>query len=183
MNWRRKLALAAGVISVLALTACDNGPSAVSQQQAAGEQMASAAPPSMTRRDDEVDHRNDPVPELDGKAIWAASKRLGAQDSAQRAFDRNGSTFGAKDLKDYVRKAHAFVENPPKGVETLKRANGDTLFYDARANIFAVANKDGAPRTMFKPDEGSAYWQEQKDREAKRQVARAERRAQQDDET
>jgi pyocin large subunit-like protein len=49
------------------------------------------------------------------------------------------------------------VGHPPKGALTLTRKNGDTLFYDPKANVFAVANKDGAPRTMFKPDEGMAY--------------------------
>ena len=41
--------------------------------------------------------------------------------------------------------------------------------------FFAVANREGAPRTMFKPDDGMAYWQEQKTREARRQTARSER--------
>ena len=34
------------------------------------------------------------------------------------------------------------------------------------ANVFAVVSRDGAPRTMFKPRDGAAYWQEQKDRVA-----------------
>ena len=109
--------------------------------------------------------------------MWSASRRYSAQESAERSFQRNGEAFGARDLDDFVRKAHAFVEHPPRGVETLKRQNGDTLFYDAKSNVFAVANKDGAPRTMFKPDEGKAYWEEQKQRE----TARAERRSRADD--
>ena len=157
------------------LAACDNGPSAVASgktepaAQAAGTQMASAEAPK-------VDHRKDPVKLLDGKPEWAASRRYSAQESAQHAYDRNGEAFAAHSLEDYVRKARAFVEHPPKGVQTLSRPNGDTLFYDAKANVFAVADKAGAPRTMFKPDDGAAYWQEQKDREQKRQSARSERR-------
>ncbi len=42
------------------------------------------------------------------------------------------------------------------------RANGDTLYYDPKSNVFAVVDKQGAPRTMFKPREGMAYWTEQK---------------------
>ena len=61
----------------------------------------------------------------------------------------------------YVRQAHAFITNPPAGTETARRRNGDTLFYHAASNTFAVATSDGAPRTMFKPDEGAAYWAEQ----------------------
>jgi pyocin large subunit-like protein len=91
-------------------------------------------------------------------------------------FERNGEAFGAHDLDGFVKKAHAFIDHPPKGVETLKRRNGDVLMYDAKSNVFAVANKDGAPRAMFKPDQGAAYWEEQKAREAKRQTARSDRR-------
>jgi pyocin large subunit-like protein len=125
------------------------------------------------RPDAVQDRRAAPVPEIDGKPMWSASRRYSAQESAQRAFEKNGQDFGARDLDDYVRQAHAFVDSPPKGVQTLARANGDTLFYDPKANVFAVANRDGAPRTLFKPREGAAYWTEQKSREASR---RAERR-------
>ena len=46
-------------------------------------------------------------------------------------------------------------------------------------NVFAVMSKAGAPRTMFKPDDGMAYWEQQKARETRRQ---ANRRARDDDE-
>ncbi len=169
-------------ISAIALLAgCDNGPSAVANKPAAGTQVASvdAPAPRAAEADDlpKVDHRKDPVKLLDGKPEWAASRRYSAEESAQHAFARNGEAFGAASLEDYVRKAHAFVEHPPKGVETISRANGDTLFYDAKTNVFAVADKTGAPRTMFKPDDGAAYWQQQKDREARRETARAERKS------
>ncbi|CAN7461283.1 hypothetical protein LJR225_003116 [Phenylobacterium sp. LjRoot225] len=173
---RAPLWMAAGAIVAL-LTACDNGPSAVAGKQAAGSQMATATAPPEPGQGSRVDHRTDPVRLVDGKPVWAASRRYSAEESAQNAFDRNGEAFGAGSLDDYVRKAHAFVEHPPKGVETLARPNGDTLFYDAKANVFAVADKAGAPRTMFKPDEGAAYWQEQKDRLARRQTARAEKKS------
>jgi hypothetical protein len=166
----------AGAAAML-LGACDNGPSAVATKQAAGSQMASAEAPAALGEGAVVDHRKDPVKLVDGKPVWAASRRYSAEESAQHAYDRNGEAFGARSFEDYVRKARAFVEQPPKGVETLKRANGDTLFYDAKANVFAVADKAGAPRTMFKPDDGAAYWQEQKDREAKRQTARTDHRS------
>ena len=67
-----------------------------------------------------------------------------------------------------MQKAHAFIANPPPGTETVRRANGDTLFYQASTNTFLVATSDGTPRTMFKPDDGPAYWDQQKTREAAR---------------
>jgi pyocin large subunit-like protein len=179
-----KLALLAalGGCAALSLAACDNGPSAVAPKQAAGTQMATnAEAPSRYDRssssDDgsQADHRKDPVKMVDGAPMWSASKKYSAEDNAEYAFRKNGQAFGAHDVDDFVKKAHAFVEHPPKGTLTLTRANGDTLFYDPKANVFAVASKAGAPRTMFKPDEGMAYWEEQKAREAKRQTARRSR--------
>lgn len=178
--------MAAAVAAALALSACDNGPSAVATKQAAGTQMAANAGDAGTDANatasgsrsggDGVDHRQDAVKLVDGKPMWSASRKYSAAENAQRAFDRNGEAFGADSVDEFVGKAHAFVENPPKGALTLVRANGDTLMYDPKANVFAVRSKAGAPRTMFKPDDGMAYWQEQKAREAKRQTARGSRR-------
>jgi len=175
---RKALPLALGISALALLSACDNGPSAVSQKQAAGTQMATAQAPERSSYGSagadtpQVDHRKDQVAVAgDGKPMWAPSRKNSAQEGAQRAFERNGDAFGASNLDQFVMKAHAFVGHPPKGTETIVRKNGDTLFYNPKANIFAVANKDGAPRTMFKPDDGAAYWQKQKDRESKAQTA------------
>lgn len=163
--------------AALALSACDNGPSAVAQKQAAGTQMAATPGESYGRgssddRSDDggsrVDHRNDPVKLVDGKPMWSASRRYSAEENARRAFERNGEAFGAESIDAFVKKAHAFVESPPKGAQTLKRRNGDLLIYDPKNNIFAVRSKEGAPRTMFRPDEGRAYWDEQVARESRR---------------
>ena len=180
MSGTRIFLLAAA--AALALAACDNGPSAVAPKQAAGTQMATNASdeayPSSPRSDDspQVDHRREPVKLVDGKPMWSASRKFSAAENARRAFDRNGHDFGANNLEAFVQKAHAFVEHPPKGTLTMTRKNGDTLFYDPKGNVFAVASKDGAPRTMFHPDDGRAYWEEQKAREAKSQSARRNRR-------
>ncbi len=164
-------------VAALALSACDNGPSAVAQKQAAGTQMATAGaaatPQAFTDTDaPRVDHRQDPVKLVDGQPMWSASRKYSAEENAQRAFARNGEAFGADNIDQFVDKAHAFVSHPPKTALTLARANGDTLIYDPKANIFAVRSKAGAPRTMFKPDDGMAYWEQQKARETKRQTAR-----------
>ena len=100
---------------------------------------------------------------------------LGGSGTEAELLQINGEAFGAKDLDDFVRKAHAFVEDPPAGTQRITRNNGDTLLYDPKGNVFAVKTRDGAPRTMFKPDEGAAYWEEQKARDARRQTARSDR--------
>ena len=167
-----KIALSLGL--ALILTAACERPSAVAQKDeapSASEARQFAAAPSTPRQ---TESRNAPVRELDGRPIWSASRRGTAEDNAQRAFERNGEAFGARDLDDFVRKAHAFIENPPAGAQRLTRANGDVLIYDPKGNVFAVATKDGAPRTMFKPDEGAAYWDEQKARQARQASRRSE---------
>ena len=166
-----KIALSLGL--ALILTASCERPSAVAQKDAvppASEARQFAAAPSTPRQ---AESRNAPVRELDGRPIWSASRRGSAEENAQRAFDRNGEAFGARDLDDFVRKAHAFIETPPAGTQRLTRANGDVLLYDPKGNVFAVASKDGAPRTMFKPDEGAAYWDEQKSRLARQATRRS----------
>ena len=95
---------------------------------------------------------------------WAASRSASASEAAQRQFARNGADFGAGSVDAYVAQAVAFVSEPPAGVLTANRRNGDRLFYDPRGNVFAVATSDGAPRTMFKPRDGMAYWREQEQR-------------------
>ena len=177
------LPLALGISVLALLSGCDNGPSAV-RQQSAGTQMASASAPQRTFDNSggggssyggpQVDHRKDQVAKADdGKPVWAPSRRNSAEDGAERAFERNGEAFGTKTVDQFVQKAHAFVGHPPKGTLTLTRKNGDTLFYDPKGNVFAVANKEGAPRTMFKPDDGMAYWEKQKGIEEKRQARRS----------
>lgn len=100
----------------------------------------------------------------DGKPMWASNRTRSGEENAQKQFERNGADFSAASLGDYVKKAHAFVDSPPKTALTVSRRNGDVLFYDPKANVFAVADREGAPRTMFKPRDGATYWQEQKQR-------------------
>jgi pyocin large subunit-like protein len=177
----KALPLALGISALGLLSACDNGPSAVSKKAAAPDVASASAPDrsygsargnSYDSGAPQVDHRKDEVAKADdGKPMWAASKRFSAEEGAQRQFERDGAAFDARTLDQFVKKAHAFVGHPPKGTLTLTRKNGDILYYDPKGNVFAVASKDGAPRTMFKPDDGMAYWQKQKDREEHSQAA------------
>jgi pyocin large subunit-like protein len=181
------LSLALGISAAALVAGCDNGPTAVRAKASADPASASASGGSDYRSSyasrggsdaqPGVDHRKDEVKLVEGKPVWSASKRFSAEENAQRAFERNGEAFGARSIDQFIKKAHAFVDHPPKGTQTLTRANGDTLFYDPRENVFAVANKAGAPRTMFKPDDGPAYWEKQKDQETKRQASRSDRRS------
>jgi pyocin large subunit-like protein len=177
----RKVAALTGVCvgAVLTLSACGRGPASIPARDHGADIGAASSPAgspgasSQDRADADLrvattrdDPRDAPIPLINGKPMWAANKRHTAEENARYQFSRDGADFGARDVDDFVAKAHAFVDRPPSGAETLTRHNGDKLIYDAKANVFAVVSRDGAPRTMFKPRDGGAYWAEQKQRAA-----------------
>jgi pyocin large subunit-like protein len=169
---RAGVAALLGTAGLLALTACDGGSARPARDHSASAGTSSTSPYSTASRGDQnsadalprEDPRREPVRLVHGKPMWAANRRHSADDNAQYQFNRDGADFGATSLDDFVAKTHAFVDHPPAGALTLVRSNGDKLIYDPKTNVFAVVTKDGAPRTMFKPRDGSAYWDRQKER-------------------
>jgi hypothetical protein len=174
-------AAGAAALCLLTLAACDGAPSANPARTHAGDgadrRLADVAPDGANERaparysnavyttsaqgssrDAGVD-----TPLFHGKPIWAANKNHTAQENADYHFKRDGDAVGATSEDDFLTKVHAFVDHPPEGTETLARSNGDKLMYDAKSNLFAVVDKNGAPRTLFKPRDGAAYWRQQKD--------------------
>lgn len=155
MAVRRLTALAA---SLLFLAGCDNGGSAVQTRDRSTAEpvgLSSAAETDMAGAADPVEA---------AKPAVTANRRETADAKVQRLYERNGADFGARSPDEYLQKVRSFTEATPKGTETVKRANGDTLFYQAATNTFAVVDRNGVPRTMFKPDDGPAYWAQQKER-------------------
>lgn len=195
------------ILVLLALSACDAGPSAVmadGEGKSASDKVKPAAAPvwaqtasSSTSSSADVEEASMPIvsatatpdqppvslPGGTGAAItetrygdwplWSVSRKYSADNNAHYQFEHHGAEISASSYGDFVAKVHGFIHAPPAGTQTLKRANGDTLFYDARDNIFAVMTKQGAPRILMRPDDGAAYWQEQKDIEASRKSARS----------
>jgi len=165
-----RIVLFAGAMGALALglAACGGHPTAVQSKavQAPGSNQDTASGGESGGGNESRSADAAPVRQVNGKPVWAANKRHGAEDNAQYQFGKHGSEFGAANEDDYVTRVHAFVDNPPSGAETINRKNGDRLIYDAHSNTFAVVTRDGAPRTMFKPHDGAAYWAQQKTREA-----------------
>ena len=161
--------------TALALAGCDAGPPAVSKAPQAGAQAAQGGVSGGSQaaaggtQVASADPRDAPVPlATDGKPMWAANRKHSAEENADYQFNKNGKDFGATSEAQYVAKVHAFVDAPPAGVKRIARSNGDALLYDAKTNTFAVVTKAGAPRTMFKPRDGSAYWDQQVAREQAR---------------
>ena len=145
----------AGAVALLGLSACDNGPSAVETRERtpdAAVAPATAAGPS----------RDPSTPAA--RTVLTANRRETVDAKIIRLYETNGADFGARSPEDFLAKVRAFTDHPPAGVDTAKRPNGDTLYYQASTNTFAVVARDGTPRTMFKPNDGPTYWAGQKDR-------------------
>lgn len=162
-----RVMVSGGAVLALILVGCGNGGSAVQTRDRSSETQAVAdlgsAPSGQadSASDAATDASAPPSEAQRGRAVWSSTRNRTAEEGAQRSFERNGADFGATTVDAYVRAVHAFIANPPPGTETVRRRNGDTLYYNAASNTFAVATRDGAPRTMFKPREGAAYWAEQ----------------------
>ena len=190
----RGIRLLLGLLGLIGLAACDAGPSAVLPDGAGkgpAEQVQPGKKPVWAGADKPVEQASmpivdDPAP-VAGAALpiaadraritdshygdwplWSKNRKYSADENAHYHFEKHGPEFSAKSYPDYMAMVHGFIHSPPPGTQTLKRTNGDTLFYDPKGNVFAVMTKQGAPRTMFRPDNGAAYWQKQKQIESER---------------
>ncbi|MGZ3298419.1 MAG: hypothetical protein ACXU8O_05355 [Asticcacaulis sp.] len=98
--------------------------------------------------------------------LWSKTRKFSPAENSRNAFAKHGDEVGAKTYEDYVAIVHGFVHNPPPGTQKLVRANGDVLLFDEKRDVFAVITKQGAPRTLFRPYDGEAYWRQQQAIEA-----------------
>jgi pyocin large subunit-like protein len=94
--------------------------------------------------------------------LWSPGPDHDAGENAAHHWQKHGGEFPELHSEaDYIAAAHRFVSRPPPGALTKVDSRGDTLIYDPQTNTFAVRAPDGAPRTMFRPDSGRAYWERQ----------------------
>lgn len=157
---RAWLLLAAGAV---ALSACGNGGSAVETRERNTDKAS--APLALLNGEAKPINASEPqvlveAPKASGKLT--GNRRETADAKAVRLFERNGHDFAATSAEDYLAKAVAFTGSPPRDAEKVSRPNGDVLIYQASSNTFAVVDRRGVVRTMFKPSTGAAYWQDQK---------------------
>jgi len=125
--------------------------------------MAAAYPPLPTGTHEEITETK-----YGDWPLWSKTRKLSPAENSHAAFDKHGQEVGAKSYEQYMAMVHNFVHAPPKDTQSLTRANGDVLMFDAKSDVFAVVTKTGAPRTLFRPFDGTAYWQKQQDIEAAR---------------
>jgi hypothetical protein len=153
--------------AALGLAACDNGPSAVQTRdrvEGAGAVLTAATLGGPANAGTGADSAESGGGAAAEKGVVTANRRETANAKITRLYARNGAAFGARSAEDYAARMKAFADHPPAGADTVKRPNGDTLYYQASTNTFAVVARDGTPRTMFKPEDGPTYWAQQKAR-------------------
>lgn len=101
-------------------------------------------------------------------SFWSSAKDKSPVENAYGHSIKHGGEFpDYQNAVQYVQAAQDFVNNPPAGTLTKTRPNGDTLYYDPVTNTFASKNKDGAPKTMFRPTAGMEYWNSNDDKKGK----------------
>lgn len=94
--------------------------------------------------------------------LWSSTKNKSAVENALGHWNKHKNEFPElNNAKQYAEGAKNFLTNPPKGTLTKTNSRGDTLRYDPNTNTFGVLSKDGAPRTMFRPENGMDYWSRQ----------------------
>lgn len=144
--------------AMMALSACGNGDSAVETRD------RSADVPQAVMTSAPVDEGQVETTTTESKPVLTANRRETVDTKTARLFQTNGADFGAATPEAYLAKVEQFTRNPPAGTERVERPNGDVLLYQASTNTFAVVSRDGVPKTMFKPRDGTNYWTEQKER-------------------
>lgn len=160
--------------SLAGLAACGGNPAAIAArdheaaaddgyrtERAANEATTSSPVRAVRAAREDRDTTAEAVTLVAGKPMWAENRTHTARENAQYQFEQHGDELKAASLDDFLAKAHRFVGRPPEGTLTLTRENGDTVMFDPKSGLFGVARSDGAPRTVFKPSDGMAYWRAQ----------------------
>ncbi|MCK5884727.1 MAG: hypothetical protein KAG61_13635 [Bacteriovoracaceae bacterium] len=89
----------------------------------------------------------------DQSIIWSGGSRRDPLYNAQHHFDKHGKEFPEfKSSLEYVKFTHEFMTNPPDGTLHHLRYDGDQYFYHPETETFGVMNRDGVPKTLFRPD-------------------------------
>ncbi|MBR1375456.1 MAG: hypothetical protein IJ566_05185, partial [Cardiobacteriaceae bacterium] len=92
------------------------------------------------------------------KGEWSKGRKNSPSDNAAHHFAKHGSEFPQyKTPEEYVKGANNFVKNPPKGT-LIKKEGDDTIYYHPQSNTYAVTNKKGEVKSMYKPTRGKAYF-------------------------
>lgn len=95
------------------------------------------------------------------------NKWLNAEFSSEKLFNKHfkkhSSEFGDINKEEYLQKARELLAAPAdKNIEGFKTELGFIFKYNNATNDFAIGREDGYISTIFRPEEGLKYWEEEK---------------------
>jgi len=91
-----------------------------------------------------------------GRLFW------GNQRTLARHFRDHGADFGARSADEYADlAADALRTSQVERWPTKIDSDGVIRIYDPNTNTFGAFNPDGTAKTLFKPQRGSDYWDDQ----------------------
>ena len=95
---------------------------------------------------------NQRVPTAKNSEIWTPGRPGNPLRNLLEHFHKHGADFKAQNVHQYKNLANSFFRKPPPG--TLQKVNksGNIVQYNPNTNTFAVFEKSGVPRTLYKPD-------------------------------
>jgi hypothetical protein len=75
---------------------------------------------------------------------------------------KHADEYGAIGIDAYLARARSLLSTDVgNGIRGFTRANGDTVRFNVRTGEFAAGAPDGTIRTLFRPDDGLAYYLKQ----------------------
>ncbi|MEI9965162.1 MAG: hypothetical protein WDM92_11115 [Caulobacteraceae bacterium] len=167
---------AAAVVAALVLAGCSREADKAARPDAEAAASAASEPTTGSGYADRSDRTQDRAPVkafADGKPMWASSRRRSAERGRSGSSTATGADFGAGTLDGLCRQGPRLRRRSAQGRPDGRARQRRYPDYDPKANVFAVADRQGAPRTMFKPRDGRAYWDQQKQSLADRAAAAA----------
>jgi hypothetical protein len=96
-----------------------------------------------------------------------STSRVGftSRASLESHFEKHGAEFGRITIDEYLAAAKALRDAPlSKDVLELVRADGVTCRFDKRTGNFIAFHDDKTIRTLFRPNDGEAYFRRQGNR-------------------
>jgi hypothetical protein len=84
-----------------------------------------------------------------------------AEGQLEKHFAKHAGEWGAGNITQtgYLKRAQDLLSREVGGdILGATRPGGDILRYNVRTNEFAVGTAEGTIRTLFRPQEGMAYW-------------------------
>ena len=116
---KRLYATVLSIAAVAALSACDNGGSAVETRERP-QAVADVSPPVVTEAAPLTTQAPTPAhAPAEAAVVLTSNRRETAGAKAVRLYERNGMDFGAKSAEDYLDMAKQFTKTPPADAEKI----------------------------------------------------------------